>query len=429
MAKIQSIRGMNDILPIEESLWCSDSWRFVESLWQEIVSSYGYKEIRTPILESTNLFSRSIGEVTDIVEKEMYTFADRNDDSLTLRPEGTAGCVRAGIESGLIYNQIKRLWYFGPMFRHERPQRGRFRQFWQFGIEAFGMSHPSIEAELIQLSFNFFKRLGLDNNLVLKINTIGSLENRNSYQSALVDYLTPYIDELDIDSQKRLQRQSLRILDSKDEKTKAVLVDAPKLQDYLDDAALMHYENFKSILAELDIPYEEDPMLVRGLDYYSDVVFEWVTKDIGAQNTVCAGGRYDALVSTLGGSATPAVGFAMGMERLLDLLITHDKLVSVDGGQDIFVMSQSPTALAQAMKIAEQARKALPSLRVWVHCGGGSMKNQFKKADKSKARLALIVGQDEIANQSVSIKFLREDIPQQTVAISSFSKWLVDFFT
>jgi len=412
VAKLQAIRGMNDILP-EESVY----WQHVELICRELVKSYGYHEIRTPIVESTALFKRSIGDVTDIVEKEMYTFDDRNGDSLSLRPEGTAGCVRAAIEHGLLHNQVQRLWYMGPMFRHERPQKGRYRQFYQFAVEAFGMSDPAIDAEIILLSYRLWQRLGMADRVTLQINSLGSSECRARYREQLVAYFQAHQDELDEDSQRRLMKNPLRILDSKNPAMKNVIANAPKLVDVLDETSAAHFAKLREYLEAAGVAYEVNPTLVRGLDYYCDTVFEWVTDELGAQGTVCAGGRYDALVEMLGGRATPAVGFALGLERLILLM---QQINPMQPRVDAYFILVGEEALLKGVVMAEQMRSALPQLSLQVNLSVASLKSQMKKADKSGARWALIMGSDEVLHNQVTIKDLRADgDEQQTVSLSS----------
>ncbi|WP_417567738.1 histidine--tRNA ligase [Marinobacter sp.] len=408
MAKIQAIRGMNDILPEQTPIW-----QFVESTVRRVLAQYGYQEIRMPIVEQTDLFKRSIGEVTDIVEKEMYTFEDRNGDSLTLRPEGTAGCVRAAEEHGLLFNQTRRLWYTGPMFRHERPQKGRYRQFHQIGVECFGMSGPDIDAELLILTARLWRELGLTEHTRLEINSIGTSESRRVYRSALVDYLGQFKAELDADSQRRLGTNPLRILDSKDPSTRKILEGAPGLDDFLDDESRDHFEHLKALLDAAGVRYSVNPALVRGLDYYGKTVFEWITDSLGAQGTVCAGGRYDGLVEQLGGKPTVAVGFAMGLERLILLLETLDLVPGyVNSDADVYVTAMGDGALAPALVLAEKLRAALPDKVIVSHCGGGSFKSQMKKADRSGAKYTVILGENEIANGTVGLKPMRADEPQ-----------------
>lgn len=411
MAKqIQAIRGMNDCLPEQSPLW-----QMVESTLRQVVASYGYSEMRMPIVEMTNLFQRAIGEVTDVVEKEMYTFADRNGDSLTLRPEGTAGCVRACIEHGLTYNQERRVWYIGPMFRHERPQKGRYRQFHQFGVEVFGLNGPDIDAELIMLTARLWQAFGIAEHLSLQLNTLGSSEERARYREALVAFLEQHKDRLDDDCRRRMYTNPLRVLDTKDAAIQSLLVEAPRLSDYFGEETQSHFATLKATLEAAGIAYEVNERLVRGLDYYNYTVFEWVTNSLGAQGTVCGGGRYDGLVEQLGGQATPAVGFAMGMERLVLLLETLGKTEGVARQVDVYVCMSGDGAMTAAFSLAESLRDALPQLRIMTHCGGGNFKKQFKRADKVGAEIALILGEAEIANGEVGIKYLRAEGDQQTV--------------
>ena len=412
MAKIQAIRGMNDILPDQTPVW-----QYVESTVRRVLGQYGYQEIRMPVVEHTELFKRSIGEVTDIVEKEMYTFEDRNGDSLTLRPEGTAGCVRAAEEHGLLFNQTRRLWYTGPMFRHERPQKGRYRQFHQIGVECFGMAGPDIDAELLILTARLWSALGLSDHARLEINSIGTSDSRKVYRRALVAYLEQYQDKLDDDSKRRLTTNPLRILDSKDPATREILQGAPSLDDYLDDESRQHFEQLKAMLDAAGVAYTVNPALVRGLDYYGKTVFEWITDSLGAQGTICAGGRYDGLVEQLGGKPTVAVGFAMGLERLILLLETLELVPEhVNNQADVYVTAMGDQAVAPAMALAETLRNELPGRIVVSHCGGGSFKSQMKKADRSGARFAVILGENEIAQATAGLKPLRDDQPQQEVA-------------
>lgn len=412
MAKIQAIRGMNDILPDQTPVW-----QYVESTVRRVLGQYGYQEIRMPVVEHTELFKRSIGEVTDIVEKEMYTFEDRNGDSLTLRPEGTAGCVRAAEEHGLLFNQTRRLWYTGPMFRHERPQKGRYRQFHQIGVECFGMAGPDIDAELLILTARLWSALGLSDHARLEINSIGTSDSRKVYRQALVAYLEQYQDKLDDDSKRRLTTNPLRILDSKDPATREILQGAPSLDDYLDDESRQHFEQLKAMLDAAGVAYTVNPALVRGLDYYGKTVFEWITDSLGAQGTICAGGRYDGLVEQLGGKPTVAVGFAMGLERLILLLETLELVPEhVNNQADVYVTAMGDQAVAPAMALAETLRNELPGRIVVSHCGGGSFKSQMKKADRSGARFAVILGENEIAQGTAGLKPLRDDQPQQEIA-------------
>jgi histidyl-tRNA synthetase len=415
---------MNDLLPDQ-----SPVWQYLETQVKTVLQAYGYAEIRTPIVEQTELFKRSIGEVTDIVEKEMYTFEDRNGDSLTLRPEGTASCVRAAEQHGLLYNQVQRLWYTGPMFRHERPQKGRYRQFHQVGAEAFGMDGPDIDAEVIVMSAHLWKRLGLIDSVELQLNTLGSSEARARFKEDLVSYLSARKDQLDADSQRRLESNPLRILDSKDQKTQQLLDDAPHFHDYIDEESKVHFEQLKSLLDTAEIQYRVNPRLVRGLDYYGKTVFEWVTDALGSQGTVCAGGRYDGLVSQLGGKPTPAVGFAMGVERLV-LLLEELQLVpeSVRQRIDVYVIGMGDANLASAMGVAETLRREA-GLRVQLHCGGGGFKSQMKKADKSGADFAILIGDDERASSEVSLKPLRGNGDQIRVALDSLVSELTGKFS
>jgi len=415
---IQAVKGMNDILPKE-----IDYWHFIESALRELANSYGYAEIRTPILEKTKLFQRSIGEITDIVSKEMYTFDDRDGTSLTMRPEGTAAVVRAGIENGLFYNQIQRLWYLGPFFRHERPQRGRYRQFFQFGLEAVGIAGPEIEVEQILFNARLWQRLGIANKVTLQINSLGSLEARNKYRDILVEYFSEYEAELDEDSKSRLHRNPLRILDSKNPAMQELIEAAPDLLEYLDDASLEKFERLKELLTAAGIEFEINSRLVRGLDYYSETVFEWVTEELGAQGTVSAGGRYDSLIKQLGGQASPAVGFAMGLERIIELLKTSELASSLQKSLDGYFIMVGAEAQKHGLLLAEQIRTEIPGLSLVCNVQGGSFKNQFKKADKSGARIALILGDDELNSSSITVKYLREN-KQETVKQDNIIKLL-----
>lgn len=418
--QIQAVRGMKDILPQETPLW-----QRVEQTLREIFSAYGYSEIRLPLAEKTELFQRSIGEVTDIVEKEMYTFEDLNHERLSLRPEGTAGCVRAGIEHGLLHNQIQRLWYIGAMFRHERPQKGRYRQFHQAGIEAFGMEGPDIDAELIAMTARIWTSLGLTS-LTLQINSLGTLAARQVYRAHLVEYFSAHQNMLDEDSQRRLTTNPLRILDSKNPDMRELILAAPQLLDHLDAESLAHFERLKNLLDSTGVKYSVNPRLVRGLDYYSKTVFEWVTDQLGAQGTVCAGGRYDGLVEQLGGKATPAVGFAMGLERLLSLLETQAGVLSSPAPHAYLLIAGEAAGLA-GNKLAESLRDALPGLRLVMNCGGGGFKAQFKRADKSGARIALLLGDEELAKNVVGVKFLREERAQHEVSMDTLAASLREF--
>lgn len=417
MAKlIQSIRGMHDVLPDD-----SHRWQAFETIIRQLMATYGYKEIRMPLVESTDLFCRSIGEVTDIVEKEMYTFEDRNGDKLTLRPEGTASCVRAGIQHGLLYNQVQRLWYSGAMFRHERPQKGRYRQFHQFGVEAYGINTPDIDAELILIGARLWQQLGLKG-IRLELNTLGSNQARTAYKQVLVDYLNQHKELLDEDSLRRLQSNPLRVLDSKNPAMKELLDNAPALFDHLDEESLLQFDKLKASLDATGVEYTINPRLVRGLDYYCKTVFEWVTDELGAQGTICAGGRYDGLVEQLGGKATPAIGFALGMERILSLLETQQEQKAAT--VDVYLVLLGEASELKGLQLAEAVRESSPELKMITHCGGGSMKSQLKKADKSGASIALILAEDELMNEQVTIKYLREKKDQKTIGFDQLTAFV-----
>jgi histidyl-tRNA synthetase len=418
---IQSIRGMHDVLPDE-----AGRWQAFEHTVRQLMPVYGYREIRTPSVESTDLFCRSIGEVTDIVEKEMYTFEDRNGDKLTLRPEGTASCVRAGIEHGILHNQVQRLWYMGPMFRHERPQKGRYRQFHQFGVECFGIATPDIDAELIIMTARLWRNLSLDG-VRLELNTLGSNAARAAYRDVLVDYFNSHRDALDEDSLRRLDSNPLRILDSKNPAMQSLIAAAPALMDYLDAESADDFASLKSYLDDAGIGFSINPRLVRGLDYYCKTVFEWVTDRLGAQGTVCAGGRYDGLVEQLGGRATPAAGFALGIERLLALL-EDDKNETEQRASDIYLLLQGDAGSRPGLKLAERLRDDIPGLRILCNCGGGSFKSQIKKADKSGARLTLILGEQEIIDDAVSIKYMHEDREQISLPLHELNEFIHQYF-
>ncbi len=405
---LQAIRGMHDVLPSETPLW-----QYAEGIVREVLTGYGYSEIRLPIVEKTELFKRSIGEVTDIVEKEMYTFADRNGDSLTLRPEGTAGCLRACLEHGLLQGP-QRLWYYGPMYRHERPQKGRYRQFVQLGVECYGMAGPDSDAELLLMMNRLWKRLQLCDKVRLEINSLGTIAERLAYRKILVRYLEQHHSQLDEDSLRRLHTNPLRILDSKHPAMQAVIAGAPVLMDYLGEDSRAHFQSVTAILDELGVAYTVNVRLVRGLDYYSKTVFEWVTDGLGSQGTVCAGGRYDSLIEQLGGKAGFAVGFAVGMERLLALLETVD--VAVAKPVDVFMIRVGRLASREGLHLAELLRDAIPQLKVQIGPDEGSFKSQFKKADKSGADYALVLGDEEAGRGEVGIKSLRVEQGQQTLA-------------
>ena len=422
--KIQSLRGMHDLLPGNSKIW-----QYLEKTVADVLSRYSYQEIRFPILEQTELFKRSVGEATDIVEKEMYSFEDRNGDQLSLRPEGTAGCVRACTEHGLLHNQTQRLWYAGPMFRHERPQKGRQRQFHQIGVEAFGLNGPDIDAELLLLTANLWKTLKIDSVVKLQINSLGTSTDRAHYRDKLVSYLMTHRDDLDEDSQRRLETNPMRILDSKNPEVQKIVDGAPQLNDFIDDDSRQHFEQLCGILDAAKVSYEINPRLVRGLDYYSKTVFEWVTDSLGAQGTICAGGRYDGLVEQLGGKPCPGVGFAMGIERLV-LLLDELKVVpdSVAQTVDIYLLAVGDVSNAAAV-LADNLRNDCPSLRIESHCGGGSFKSQIKKADKSGAAVALILGEQEVSSSTIGVKYLRQEYIQETVVQDSLATLLNDFFT
>jgi len=408
---------MNDILPD-----VSGTWRYLETVVRDIVQSYGYSEIRLPLLERTELFRRSIGEVTDIVEKEMYTFLDRNDESLTLRPEATAGVVRAGITNGLLHNQRQKLWTTGPMFRYEKPQKGRYRQFYQFDVEALGFEGPDIDAELIIMCARMWRALGISR-LKLEINSLGTAESRTHYRDILIEYFSGVKSQLDEDSIRRLEQNPLRILDSKNPEMQAVVEAAPVMIDYLDEESAQHFQELRSLLDAAGVTYSVNPRLVRGLDYYSRTVFEWVTDALGSQGAVCSGGRYDALVEKLGGRSTPAIGWAMGMERFV-------ALYEACGGEapatdaDVYVVAVGDGALEQAFAIAEDLRDKVADIRLEVNLGGGSFKSQLKRADKSNAEYALILGEQEIAQKCVGLKPLRSTEDQSSIAFEALAETL-----
>ncbi|CED58699.1 histidyl-tRNA synthetase [Moritella viscosa] len=410
---IQAIRGMNDCLPEQTPVW-----QKVESVLRDTVAAYGYSEIRMPIVESTHLFKRAIGEVTDVVEKEMYTFDDRNGDSLTLRPEGTASTVRAGIQNGLLYNQERRMWYIGPMFRHERPQKGRYRQFHQFGVEIFGLKGADTDAEVILLTARLWKLLGIEQHVKLQLNSLGSSEERSAHKEALISFLEGFKDQLDEESQRRMYTNPLRVLDSKNQNVQALLNDAPSLADYYGEETKAHFDGLCKMLDSAGVNYQINDRLVRGLDYYNYTVFEWVTESLGAQGTVCGGGRYDGLVEQLGGKATPAVGFALGIERLVLLLETLELTTDIAGAVDVYIAALGEGADIHGMLLAEQLRDQMPNVKFMMHNGGGNFKKQLKRADQNGAKVALILGSDEIENKQVTVKDLTGKTEQETIAVT-----------
>lgn len=406
--KIQAVRGMQDILPAQKA-----NFRLIEDTARQVLAAYGYQEIGLPVIEQTDLFKRLVGEHTDIVEKEMYTFPDRNEESLTLRPEGTAGCVRFAEENGLLFNQIQRLWYAGPMFRYERPQKGRYRQFDQIGVECFGMAGPEIDAELLLLNARLWRELGVEQDVRLELNSLGDSAARGRFRDELVAYLSRYENDLDEDSRRRLTTNPLRILDSKSERTKEILGEAPALSDYLDNESKAHFETLQQLLGDSGIDFVVNPNTVRGLDYYNRTVFEWITDTLGAQGTVCGGGRYDTLVEQLGGKPSPGVGFAMGLDRLALMLAGRSES---SGNIDVYVVSVGNKPRQTALRLAESLRDGVTGIAVVTHCGDGKMKSQMKKADASGASIALIIGDDEVSEGTVTIKSLREEGEQVRVA-------------
>jgi histidyl-tRNA synthetase len=407
--QIQPIRGMADLLPADSGVW-----QQIESSLRDLLEGYGYRELRVPVVERTELFKRSIGEVTDIVEKEMYSFEDRNGNSLTLRPEGTAGVVRACISNGLLHNQRQKVWFTGPMFRYEKPQKGRYRQFYQFDVEALGFDGPDIDAELIIITQRIWRALGIEA-VTLELNSLGTPQSRARYREVLSDYFAANIERLDEDSRKRLQRNPMRILDSKNPEMRELIDAAPVITDYLDEESAAHFAQLRELLDDAGVSYRLNPRLVRGLDYYTRTVFEWVTDQLGAQSAVCSGGRYDGLVEQLGGRATPAIGWAMGLERLVELFRLSNGVVS-NSAPDVYLVAAGNDVLRPAFRLAEQLREARPDLRLEMNCGGGSFKSQMKRADKSGARLALILGEEEVAGQTAGLKPLRGDGDQVNVA-------------
>lgn len=405
---------MNDCLPTQSPLW-----QKVEGIVKNVISAYGYNEVRMPIVEETNLFSRAVGEETDVVSKEMYTFEDRNGDSLTLRPEGTAGCVRSCIQNSLINRDEQRLWYMGPMFRHERPQKGRYRQFHQCGVEVFGLNGPDVDAELIMMTARLWRELGIDKHVRLELNSIGSQEDRADYRTALVAFLEQHIDVLDEDCKRRMHTNPLRVLDTKNPDIQAILGDAPRLSEYLGEESKAHFAGLCELLDAAGIEYTVNERLVRGLDYYNRTVFEWMTESLGSQGTVCGGGRYDGLVEQLGGKATPAVGFAMGLERLVLMMETLGN-TDVRRNVDVYMVTAGKGTLMAGMKLVEHLREQVPGLRVMTHFGGGNFKKQFKRADKVGAAVALVLGENEVAEKTVVLKDLaggeQETISQTEIA-------------
>ncbi len=418
-AKFQAIKGMNDLLPEQTAIWQN-----LESLLHQLMQQYGYQEIRMPIVEKTQLFKRSIGEVTDIVEKEMYTWTDLNDDSLTLRPEGTASCVRAGIEHGLLYNQQQKLWYMGPMFRRENPQKGRYRQFHQLGVEAFGYSGPDVDVEQMLLTRRLWQAIGIGDSVTLHINSLGQPEARARYRELLVEYLSARQEQLDEDSQRRLHTNPLRILDSKNPQMQELIAGAPQLSDHLDEESKQHFEALKQRLDAAGVEYVVNPRLVRGLDYYNRTVFEWITDKLGAQGTICAGGRYDGLAGQLGGQETPACGFAMGIERIVALLEDSEFAKASEQSPHVYLIAMGEAAELRGMVFAEELRTQLPNLRLSMNCGGGNFKKQFKKADRSGAQWAIVLADDEVAQGTAGIKFLREHTDQLQLEQSAVADFL-----
>ncbi|MEJ6514612.1 MAG: histidine--tRNA ligase [Pseudomonadales bacterium] len=414
--KIQALRGMQDLQPEQK-----ETFRLIEDKCREVFGSYGYREIGLPILESTQLFKRAVGEATDVVEKEMYTFDDRNGESVTMRPEGTAGAVRYALQHGLLFNQVQRFWYSGQMFRYERPQKGRYRGFEQIGVECFGMEGPDIDAEILLMCARLWKLLGVDDAIRLELNTLGSAEARTAFKTALVTYLETVKTELDEDSLRRLTTNPMRILDSKVEHTQSLLKGAPVLSDYIDDESKAHFEGLCQQLDMCGIQYTINPTIVRGLDYYNKTVFEWVTDSLGSQGTVCGGGRYDGLVEQIGGKATPGVGFAMGLDRLALMLESNQQ---AGAKTDIYIASIGAEARQMALRVAESVRSTYPQLCTLVHCGDGKFKAQLKKADASNATLALIIGEDEATNNTITVKRLNEGGEQESITADSLDEFL-----
>jgi histidyl-tRNA synthetase len=416
---INSIRGMHDVLPSEMHLW-----HRLEQVIRDVVARYGFSEIRIPIVEKCELFARAIGDATDVVEKEMYTFQDRNGDTLSLRPEGTAGVVRAVLQNGLLYAAPVRLWYMGPMFRRERPQKGRTRQFHQVGAEVFGAQGPDIDAELLVMCQRIWRELGLKG-LRLEVNSLGTSEERARYRDTLHGFLSANRDALDADSLRRLDRNPLRILDSKNPQVQALLVGAPALADFLGDESLGQFNGFCSLLDGFGVDYQVNPRLVRGLDYYSHAVFEWITDDLGAQGTVCAGGRYDGLVEIQGGRPWPGVGFAMGQERLIELMKNQAEPLAET--PHVYLVMAGAGAIEGGLGLAEQLRESIPNLRIQSNLGGGSFKAQFKRADRSGAPLALVLGEDELSKGQATIKHLRDQSSQEQIELEALESWFRNY--
>ncbi len=412
--KPKAVRGMNDILPER-----SPTWRLIEERVREVIESYGYREIRLPILEHTEVFARAIGEVTDIVEKEMYSFRDRNEESLTMRPEATAGMVRAGITNGLLHNQRQKFWTVGPMFRYEKPQKGRYRQFHQFDVEAMGFAGPDIDAELMIMCARMWEKLGL-RRLTLEINSLGTPAGRAAYRTELVNYFSEVKSALDEDSIRRLEKNPLRILDSKNPEMQALIEAAPVMIDHLDVESQAHFDGLRELLELADVPYVVNPRLVRGLDYYNQTVFEWITDALGAQGAVCAGGRYDGLVEKLGGRSTPAIGWAMGVERLIGLYEACGGIAG-NAAPEVYIVAVGEPASRRALSIAEELRDQSAAIRVESNLGGGSFKTQLKRADKSGAAYAVILGEDEIAAGQAGLKPLRTNGEQVNVALDDLA--------
>ena len=416
MTKIQAIRGMHDILMHE-----TPNWQYIEQSIQNVLDQYNYKEIRLPIIEKTELFKHAIGDNTDIVSKEMYSFEDKNNSSITLRPEGTASCVRAGIEHGLFHNKLQRLWYMGPMFRYEKPQKGRQRQFHQLGVEAFGFKGPDIDAEQIMICSRIWKTLNIKN-IKLEINSLGSSESRLKYRKILVDYFLSKKNDLDEDSLIRLEKNPLRILDSKNKDMQSLIKNAPPINEYLDSQSTEHFSKLKEILDHAKIQYDVNSKLVRGLDYYEKTVYEWKTQELGAQDTLCAGGRYDNLVETHGAKSTPAIGFAIGLERLVELSCFEK--ISDQTTAHVYLLLSGNNTKKHGLLLAEDIRDKLPNIKIETNCGEGSLKSQFKRADKSGAQIALILGEDELEKKQLTVKYLRNDKPQITIKSQEISDFL-----